>query len=149
MKTTDFIVENQIVDSAESMHKDHEVQMARQDCYNAAEAEIELHHLLKTITEIDGLDGWVSEKITLAADYLKTVRDYLQYEHDAGQDQTMPAVSFESIENKFNSIVENTSSSSIAVAVTPLGGGKPSNGVPKKLGNVLRRPKVPTGKGVY
>jgi hypothetical protein len=149
MKTTDFIVENQIVDGAQSMHKDHEVQMARQDCYNAAEAAIELHHLLKNITEIDGLEGWVSEKLTLAADYLKTVRDYLHYEHTAGQEQELPTVSFESIENKFNSLVENTSSSSIAVAVTPIGGGKPSNGIPKKIGNVISRSKVPTGKGVY
>ena len=79
MKTTDFLKEG-IGDDAHNMHKDHEVQLARQDCYNAAKNAIELHKLLKNISEMQGLDGWVSEKITLAADYLKTVRDYLEYE---------------------------------------------------------------------
>ena len=63
MKTTDFIKEDFVNDAAQA-HQDHEVQMARADCYNAAKTAIELHRLLKNVTEQQGLDGWVSEKIT-------------------------------------------------------------------------------------
>ena len=81
MKTTDFIKENKFIgDDAHAMHQDHEVQMARSDCYNAAKYAIELHKLLKNISEMEGLDGWVSEKITLANDYLRTVAEYLRHE---------------------------------------------------------------------
>jgi hypothetical protein len=82
MKTTDFLNENFIADATEA-HQDHEVQMARSDCYNAAKYAIELHKLLKHISEQEGLDGWVSEKITLANDYLRTVTEYLRYEQQS------------------------------------------------------------------
>ena len=82
MKTTDFLNENFIADATEA-HQDHEVQMARSDCYNAAKYAIELHKLLKHISEQQGLDGWVSEKITLANDYLRTVTEYLRYEQQS------------------------------------------------------------------
>jgi len=65
---------------ADVMEQDHEVQMARADCFYAAKNAIELHKLLKNISEAQGLEGWVSEKITLAADYLSTVKEYLEYE---------------------------------------------------------------------
>lgn len=79
MKTTDFLNED-FVNDAHEAHQDHEVQMARSDCYNAAKYAIELHKLLKEVSEETGLDGWVSEKITLANDYLRTVTEYLRYE---------------------------------------------------------------------
>ena len=82
MKTTDFINESFVEDAA-AAHQDHEVQMARSDCYNAAKYAIELHKLLKNISEQEGLDGWVSEKITLANDYLRTVTEYLRYEQQS------------------------------------------------------------------
>ena len=65
---------------ADVMEQDHEVQMARADCFHAAKHAIELHKLLRNISEQQGLEGWVSEKITLAADYLRTVKEYLEYE---------------------------------------------------------------------
>jgi hypothetical protein len=78
MKTTDFITENEFIgDDAHAMHKDHEVQMARGDCYTAAKYAIELHKMLKNVSELDGLEGWVQEKITLANDYLRTVHEYM------------------------------------------------------------------------
>lgn len=79
MKSSDFIKEN-IAIAAQEVEKDHEVQMARSQCYHAAEAAMQLHSLLKTINEQEGIEGWVASKITLAADYLTTVRDYLAYE---------------------------------------------------------------------
>ena len=82
MKPTEFIVENSIIaQEADDMHRDHEVQMARADCYNAAKYAIELHKMLKHMSEEQGLDGWVSEKITLANDYLHVVYEYMKYEH--------------------------------------------------------------------
>jgi hypothetical protein len=87
MKTTDFITEtSQIAQEADDMHVDHEVQMARADCYNAAQYAIKLHRLLK---DMPNLDGWVSEKITLANDYLRTVTEYLEHEEVHGEESQM------------------------------------------------------------
>jgi len=81
MKTTDFITENHhIVQAVVEMHDDHEIQMAREQCYHAASDAIELHRMLKHITEREGLEGWVQEKITLASDYLRQVKEWM--EHD-------------------------------------------------------------------
>lgn len=85
MKSKDFVKEDIISDVAE-MHQDHEVQMAREQCYHSAQNAIALHKLLKHVSEAQGLEGWVSEKITLANDYLKTVREYLEYELMTGGD---------------------------------------------------------------
>jgi hypothetical protein len=92
MKTTDFITENQFIgDDAHAMHTDHEVQMSRSDCYSAAKYAIELHKLLKNVSEMHGLDGWVSEKLTLANDYLRTVHEYLTHEM-SHPEEIMPEV---------------------------------------------------------
>lgn len=81
MKPTDFIKEDHnIVHAVVEMHDDHEIQMAREQCYNAASNAIELHRMLKHITERQGLEGWVQEKITLANDYLRQVKEWMEYE---------------------------------------------------------------------
>ena len=79
MKSYDFLTEG-IVEDAHEMHQDHEVQMARKDCYEAAENAIALHKLLRHVSENQGIEGWVAAKITLASDYLNTVREHLEYE---------------------------------------------------------------------
>jgi len=84
MKTTDFLSEDIVSDAAE-MHQDHEVQMARKDCYTAADDAIALHKMLRSISETQGLEGWVAAKITLAADYLNTVREHLEYQMMSNQ----------------------------------------------------------------
>lgn len=109
MKTKDFIKEDHnIAAAAEQMHRDHEVQMAREQCYNVAKNAIELHQLLKNISEEQGIDGWVASKITLAEDYIRTVREYLEYElmttQRLGEDVS----------------ADVSSSSSIAAVATPL-----------------------------
>jgi len=99
MKPTEFIVEtSQIAQEADNMHADHEVQMARSDCYSAAKYAIELHRMLKEISEQQGLDGWVSEKITLANDYLRSVHEYLGHEMAHGQEQAMMSFTAEAAE---------------------------------------------------
>lgn len=86
MKTSDFIKENDnLVVAARAMHQDHEVQMAREECYHIASNAIELHKLLQQVSESTGLDGWVSEKISIANDYCRTVREYLEYELMSGK----------------------------------------------------------------
>jgi len=81
MKPTDFITEeHEIVQAVAEMHSDHEVQMAREQLYHAASNAIELHRMMRNISEREGLEGWVQEKITLANDYLRNVREWL--EHD-------------------------------------------------------------------
>ena len=79
MKSLDFLKEGFVEDASEA-HQDHEVQMARQECFNTAENALALHKLLRNISETQGLEGWVSSKITLANDYLRRVREYLEYE---------------------------------------------------------------------
>jgi hypothetical protein len=79
MKTTDFLKED-IATDAHEMHLDHEVQMARKDCYTAADDAIALHKLLRHVSESQGIEGWVAAKITLASDYLKSVREHLEYQ---------------------------------------------------------------------
>jgi hypothetical protein len=91
MKLNEFHIENDaaIGMKAEQMHADHEVQMARADCYKAAKAAIDLHNLLKTIPDTSNLEGWVQAKITKAADYLDSVRNYLEYERISGNELTV------------------------------------------------------------
>jgi len=72
--------ETGLADMAFKVESDHEVQMARKDCYTAADDAIALHKLLRNITEQQGLEGWVAAKITLAADYLNSVREHLEYQ---------------------------------------------------------------------
>lgn len=81
MKPTDFLPEkHSIGQAAINMHVDHEIQMAREECYHAATNAMELHRMLKHISEEEGLQAWASEKITLANDYLRTVKEWLEYE---------------------------------------------------------------------
>ena len=81
MKPTDFLPEkHSIGQAAINMHVDHEIQMAREECYHAATNAMELHRMLKHVTEEEGLQAWASEKITLANDYLRTVKEWLEYE---------------------------------------------------------------------
>ena len=155
MKTTDFITENsQIAQEADVMHQDHEVQMARSDCYSSAKYAIELHRMLKEISEQQGLDGWVSEKITLANDYLRSVHEYLSHEMSHGQEQEMMQFAEGAADYALEKMIkENVSAggmgaSSVAISMSG-GSGKPGTGKPKSIGNTAKMSKVKIGKGVY
>lgn len=93
MKTREFIRENHnIVQAVVEMHDDHEVQMAREQCYSAASDAIELHRMLKNVSERQGLEGWVQEKLTLAQNYLQQVKKHMEHElmqrHSQGFDES-------------------------------------------------------------
>jgi hypothetical protein len=57
---------------------DHEVEMARSDLFSAAKNAQQVYTMIKDLSEDEGLDGWVQEKIIKANDYLNTVREYLE-----------------------------------------------------------------------
>jgi len=78
---------------AKHMETDHEVQMARSDLYKTAKYAIELHQMLKNISEEQGLEGWVQAKITKASDYLSSVAHHLEYKMlDANSQAGMPDI---------------------------------------------------------
>ena len=80
MKTIDILQAADNQPSAAVHQPDHEVQMARSELYRAGKCAIELHNMLKRVSEQEGLEGWVQSKITKAADYLESVYHYLDYE---------------------------------------------------------------------
>jgi hypothetical protein len=67
-----------LANMAHEAEKDHEVQMARNDCYKSAKYAVAIHKMLKDVSEMEGIDGWVAAKITKAADYLGSVKHYME-----------------------------------------------------------------------
>jgi hypothetical protein len=61
-----------------SGHSDHEIEMAKSDLYQAGKNAVRVYELIKDMSEEEGLEGWVQEKITKAADYLNTIAEYLE-----------------------------------------------------------------------
>lgn len=106
-------IKENLGDDATHMEIDHEVQMARAQLYHLTNDAIKLHKILKNISEEQGLEGWVQGKITLAADYIKSVVNYMEYNSMEQPTVTSkPPVMPES---------STTSSGSIATAVRPMG----------------------------
>jgi hypothetical protein len=58
---------------------DHEVEMARSDLFQAAKNAKKVYELISGISEEQGIEGWVQEKIIKANDYLNTIREYLEH----------------------------------------------------------------------
>jgi hypothetical protein len=54
-----------------------EIHMAKADLMKLAEYASELSGMLDNVT---GLEGWVASKITKAADYISSVKHWLEYE---------------------------------------------------------------------
>ena len=66
---------------------DHEVEMARSDLFSAAKNAKQVYEMIQSVSEEEGLEGWVQEKIIKANDYLNTIREYLegkQIQQEAG-----------------------------------------------------------------
>lgn len=154
MKPTEFIVENSIIaQEADAMHADHEVQMARSQMYSAAQAAIEIHRLLKDISEMQGIEGWVASKLTLASQYLESVRDYLKYEEVSKESDMMPfaeAAADYALDKMLNETASAGASGASGIATSMTGpAGKPGTGKPKKIANAHKAKKIAVGKGVY
>lgn len=162
MKTTDFINEANcaIANDAEVMHKDHEVQMARSQLYNAAQYAIELHRMLKSVSEREGLEGWVQAKITKATDYLSAVKHHLEYEQVSQSSDDMMNFVPESADFAMQKLLDETASAGAtgagAIATAPTGDGGTGfktaiglGGTPDTYKNSSKQGKVKFGKGVY
>ena len=78
-------VKEDLADMAQEAEKDHEVQMARSDLYKAAKYSVAIHKMMKDVSEMQGIEGWVASKITKAADYLGSVKHYMEGENDGGR----------------------------------------------------------------
>jgi hypothetical protein len=67
------------VEPMEKIHveDDSEIRMACAQLYRAAKNSLELHRMIKYV---DQLEGWVQAKITLAAENLENVKNYMEYE---------------------------------------------------------------------
>lgn len=143
MKSTDFLKENSmIVDGAMQMEQDHEVEMARSDLYNTARYAIELHKLLKSVSETQGLEGWVQSKITKAADYLAAVHEHLLHQ-EVEKTEEPDMFAAESLERKFNQLTNETTSA--AVATVPAAGG---NNAGTLFGGNYKQKKSPKKESV-
>ena len=57
---------------------DHEVEMAKSDLFSAAKNAKQVYEMIAGVSEEEGLEGWVQEKIIKANDYLNTIREYLE-----------------------------------------------------------------------
>lgn len=64
----------------EPVEKDHEVGMGKSQMYHAMKNAKAIHDMLQQVSEREGIEGWVASKLTKASDYLKVVKDYLEYE---------------------------------------------------------------------
>jgi hypothetical protein len=85
MSKKQFILREGLSEDAAAAEHDHEVQMARADCFYSARDAIAIHSILKSLPDSADLEGWVTAKITLAADYLKSVKEYLEYQKMSGK----------------------------------------------------------------
>jgi len=57
---------------------DHEVEMAISDLFQSGKNAEKIYNIVRNVSEDEGLEGWVQEKIIKANDYLNTVREYLE-----------------------------------------------------------------------
>jgi len=65
---------------AEPDHPDHEVNMARSDLYKTMGYARDIYKMLERVSEEEGIEGWVASKMTKAADYLSSVKHYIEHE---------------------------------------------------------------------
>ena len=77
MKITKKRIFEIIKEELEEAHVDREGDMAKGQLYHIAKNAMTLFDSLR---DEDQLQGWVQSKITKASDYMKSVRDYLEYE---------------------------------------------------------------------
>ena len=71
--------QNPMMDDEDKIHDDgHEVDMAESDLYKLAQYAPDVYGMVDNYAD---LPGWVQKKITLAADYIGSVKHYLEHEH--------------------------------------------------------------------
>ena len=73
-------IEEGLGELADIAERDHEVQMARAQLYKIAKYSIKLHDMLKSVSEAEGLEGWIQSKITKSSEMVGSVYHHLDYE---------------------------------------------------------------------
>tara|TARA_R100000008_G_C3517009_1_gene131887 strand:+ start:166 stop:606 length:441 start_codon:yes stop_codon:yes gene_type:complete len=89
-KLNKIISEGHLGELADVAERDHEVQMARADLYKIAKYAINLHSMLKNVSEAEGIEGWQQAKITKAADYMSSVFHSLDYDMRTVEPEELP-----------------------------------------------------------
>lgn len=103
-------------DMAHLAERDHEVQMARAELYKIAKYAIQLHEMLKGVSEVEGIEGWMQSKITKAADYIGSVFHSMEYDQlSANQNQKFqPNMSEDAKDEYKNTLAERMNQKKIA-----------------------------------
>ena len=138
MRAKQIIVKEDLSMDTRVMETDHEVQMARADLFKLAKYSVELHKMLKNVSEAQGLEGWVQAKITKAADYISSVKHHLEYEQaevDIPTDATIevPAEGMNELKQEFS---DDDVRKAIAIANHPEFKGGNHTGASNKINSI-------------
>ena len=69
----------------QDVRTDREVEMAKGDLFQCIKNAKTIFEMITDISEEDGIEGWVQEKIIKASDYLNTVREYMEQKRFANE----------------------------------------------------------------
>ena len=69
----------------QDVRTDREVEMAKGDLFQCIKNSKTIFDMIADISEEDGIEGWVQEKIIKASDYLNTVREYMEQQRFANE----------------------------------------------------------------
>ena len=102
---------------------------------------------------MQGIEGWVASKLTLASQYLESVRDYLKYEQVSQEPEMMKfaedAADY-ALDKMINEMASAGASSAGGIATSMASpAGKPGSGKPKNIANAHKAKKIKVGKGIY
>ena len=64
-------------DIEDANHTDHEVSMAKSQLLSSVKSAVRIGKHVNTLSETEGLEGWVASKLTMAEDYLQVVADHM------------------------------------------------------------------------
>lgn len=64
-------------DMEDANHTDHEVSMAKSQLLSSVKSAVRIGKHVNTLSETEGLEGWVASKLTMAEDYLQVVADHM------------------------------------------------------------------------
>src|SRR6056300_1010065 len=68
---------------------DHEISMARGELEAIADKALKLSSILQGKSDEDNIEAWVQSKITKAKDYINSVADYMEYNPDNANEETI------------------------------------------------------------
>ena len=75
---------------------DHEISMARGELEAISDKALKLSSILQGKTDKDNIEAWVQSKITKAKDYINSVADYMEYNPENANEETITEKSFTS-----------------------------------------------------